>query len=114
VFLSKTAELPFSDSPAKFMSYLPDRRISDPPDRSQILFYPGNCRKTDTEGLSCVVCDRFVVDVYIDLVADRNARTVIKEFLLDLIVDLAAFLNVSDSRSFCNELIDLLIVIVVI
>ena len=96
------------------MSYLPDRRISDPPDRSQILFYPGNCRKTDTEGLSCVVCDRFVVDVYIDLVADRNARTVIKEFLLDLIVDLTALFHVSDRRSFCNELIDLLIIIVVI
>ena len=84
--------------------------------RSQmlLLFYPGNSRKTDAEGLSCVVCDRFVVDVYIDLVADRNARTVIKEFLLDLIVDLAALFHVSDSRSFCNELIDLLVLIVVI
>ena len=114
MFLSKTAELPFSDSPAKFMSYLPDRRISDPPDRSQILFYPGNCRKADTEGLSCVVCDRFVMDVNVDLVADRNACAVIEEFLLDLIIDLAALFHVSDRRSFCNELIDLLVIIVVI
>ncbi|MFR5734102.1 MAG: hypothetical protein ACLUD2_21580 [Clostridium sp.] len=60
------------------------------------------------------MCDRFVVDVYIDLVADRNARTVIKEFLLDLIVDLAAFSTSAIVGAFANELIDLLIVIAVI
>ena len=54
------------------------------------------------------------MDVNVDLVADRNACAVIEKFLLDLIVDLTALFHVSDRRSFCNELIDLLIIIVVI
>ena len=60
------------------------------------------------------MCDRLVVDVYVDLVADRNARAVIEEFLLDLIIDLAALAHISDRRSFCDKFIDLLVVVVVV